>query len=215
MKNTYNFLIPVVLLLLSLEVQAQFEAGQSFVSGNFSTNIASFKSEATQPSENYFYYNFGVSWGQFTKSNRAAGWGLNSSLAKYTNDRLNTPSFQELSLGGSRFVEFYKPIAEKLALYLIPSVGLTYSQENTPNGQTIINQTNTLILGASLSAGIAWRITPKWALYGSLAFANPISISAGVSNKKNYDRSTPKNSTVESRGSVFDYSFAPSLNRAC
>jgi len=218
MKNIYYFLIFAVYMLLYQEAQAQFEAKQSFVSGNLSIDITSFKLDATEPSQSYNYYDLGVSWGQFTQSNRSSGWGINSSLAslKYTDPLLNIPSLQQLSLGGNHFFEFYKPLAEKFAFYLTPSVGLTYRLENVLRREDsenyLLDQTNSLILGASLSAGIAWRITQKWALYGGFALVNPIRISGGAVNTKRYSTNTHNKVPIESRGSVFDYNFAPSLN---
>ncbi len=219
MKNAYNFLVLTALLILSADVKAQFEAGQSFVSGDFSTNINRFQYIDSQPTQGVFNYNIGVSWGQFTQANRSSGWELSHALSTQKSTYLppNIPSLQQVSFGGSRFIEFYKPLSEKFALYLSPSIGLTYILQNNVNqqnteGSYYVNQTNTLILGASLRAGIAWRITPKWALYGNFASTNPINISGGVSNTKHYNVNTPVGAPVESKGSAFGYNFTPNLN---
>ncbi len=219
MKKHHKSIVLVVLLFASLGAQAQFEAGQSFISGNFSTNFNRAKYDDTQPAQGLFSYNVGASWGTFTQKNKALGWGLSHSLTsqKFNSGNENIPSLKNVSFGGSRFVEFYKPVFDKVALYISPSVGLTYRLENSVDqqggaGTYRVNQDNTLSLGASLSGGIAWRFTPKWSLYGNFAFTNPISISGGVSTSKQYSANVPSTEPVEARGGVFSYNFSPGLS---
>lgn len=222
-----NILILLVLISLPGITKAQFKAGEHFVAGGFGISLIDTKFRPgvnTIGNHGQYSHNIGISLGHFTTDNRAVGWTLDQSLSLFnygyydSSIKIKPRSLTSLRVGIGRFVEYYKPISEKLALYISPSLGLTYElantwgQDSSPPGISYQTQTNTLILGASLAAGIAWRITPKWALYGNFAFTNPISISGGISNTVNYQEKNPQGENLKTRGSLFEYNFSPTLS---
>lgn len=206
---------------------AQFNVGERFVEGSFGIELNDTRYRPninTIGNHGQYYHNVYISLGHFTTNTKAVGWNLNQSLSLFNygiyddSVKVRPRSLTRLGVGVERFVEQYKPISEKLALYLRPSLGLSYRLENTwgqdvPNpGISYQTQTNTLILGASLAAGIAWRITPKWALYGNFAFTNPVSVSGGISTTENYQEKNPQGGNLKSRGNFFEYNFSPTLS---
>ena len=206
---------------------AQFQAGERFVSGGLSFNFSDNKYEDANLTNHYANYNHStsVSSGHFTKNNKAVGWSLSQSLSLeknvYDPNLLDSPrKFRYLGFGVGRFVEYYKPVFEKFALYLRPSVGLTYGLGNNynyvmlNNGTSALSQsrTNTITLGLNLNAGIAWRLSPKWALYGGFAFVDPISLSAGWTNAENPGSGNPQSAPIETEGSFFKYDLSPALS---
>lgn len=217
--NTIRLLLCIAVpTLLTTSVQAQFETGQSFVSGGFSTNLGSYNNPDLESKGRNLDYNINASWGKFTKENRAVGWGISHGLSSNRLDRdvAARPSISSAGIGVDRFAEFYKPVFEKFALYIQPRVGLAYALNNTyslQNNTTLSYKTryHQLTLGASLSAGIAWRITPKWALYGNFAFTNPISISGGIGNTVDYPENGSQGEYTKSRSSFFEYKLSPTL----
>lgn len=221
------FQILLALILLSGISKAQFNAGEHFVEGSFGISLIDTKFHPgvnTIGNHGQYNHDIGISLGHFTTNSRAVGWTLDQSLSLFnygyydSSVKVRPRSLTRLGVGVGRFVEHYKPISEKLALYIRPSLGLTYQLENTwgqhapAPGISYQTQTNTWILGASLAAGIAWRITPKWALYGNFAFTNPISISGGVSTTENYQEKNPQGGNLKSRGNFFEYNVSPTLS---
>lgn len=219
MNTTRLFSLIAAVVLLNTSAQAQFEAGQSFISGSLSTTLGYFNNPVRESKSEALNYGVSASWGRFTKENRASGWGISHNLLSdnYYYPLADLPSVRSASVGVDRFVEFYKPVFEKFALYIQPRVGLSYGLDNQfglENDGTLSfkTQNQRVILGASLAAGIAWHITPKWALYGNFAFTNPISISGGISNTVNYQEKNLQGENLKSRGSLFEYNFSPSLS---
>ncbi|MPR32618.1 hypothetical protein [Salmonirosea aquatica] len=218
------FQILPVLILLSGITKAQFNAGERFVTGdvNISLNDNKHVNPNSTPHYGTYGYNVSASLGHFTTDNKAVGWTLNQSLSLINYDdwfgTYAAPrTLQGFGVGIGRFVEYYKPISEKLALYIRPSLGLTYqleNQDNRQNGDIIVirNQSNTLTSGINLSAGIAWRLASRWALYGGFAFANPVSISYGWQNSESYQQSSPQTGSTKTEGSFFKYNFSPTLS---
>jgi hypothetical protein len=206
-----------ITLLLALSsapfALAQFTTGQSFVSGAIDLTATSFKSDPQNESSDYYGYNAFASLGTFTGENRAVGWGFQHSLVINKISYLDPQPrlLRNIGFGADRFVEFYQPIISQLSLYLRPSVGLFYSLQNqyNVNSTNSVDQTqrHTLSLGANLSAGLAWRFAPKWALYGSFAFLNPIQVSAGLSSTEDYRSQIP-----DSRDRSFTYRLSPTLS---
>jgi len=219
MKYTISIALFLVAILVSYKAKAQFEVGQSFISGGFSFSASDLKLDENQSAQNAFGYNINSTWGTFTKENKAKGWGINHSLSsRIINGYDIAPrSFQGATIGIERFAEYYsKPIFEKLVLYIRPRIGLTYALNNTLTNEnaklTSETQNHTLTLGAGISAGIAWRLTPRWALYGSFAFTNPISLTGGISNTVNYQQKNPQGENLKIRGNFFEYNFSPTLS---
>lgn len=218
--NTTRLLVCIaVATLLTTSAQAQFETGQSLVSGGFSTTSGYYKNPDLESKGRNLNYNINASWGKFTRENRASGWGISHGLSsnRFDGAWATLPSVRGASVGIDRFVEFYKPVFEKFALYIQPSVGLSYGLNNQFGVQSdgtlaYKTQNHRLTLGASLAAGIAWRITPKWALYGNFALTNPISISGGIENTVNYQNKNPQGGNTKSQGSFFEYNFSPTLS---
>ena len=206
-----------VTLLLALSsvslTLAQFTTGQSFVSGAIDLTATSFKANQQNESLDYYGYNVFTSLGTFTKENRAVGWGFQHSLVINRISYLDPQPrlLRNIGFGADRFVEFYQPLISQLSVYLRPSVGLFYSLQNQYNAQNLRlidqQQRHALSLGANLSAGLAWRFAPKWALYGSFAFFDPISISGELTSTKDYRSQIP-----DSRSRSFTYRLSPTLS---
>lgn len=206
-------IILVFSLVSASAALAQFTTGQSFVSGAFDVTTNSFKPDRQNESSDYYGYNVFASLGTFTKENRAVGWGFSHSLSIAKESSLNPQPrlLRNIGIGADRFVEFYQPLISQLAVYLRPSVGLSYSLQNqyNANGTNLVDQTqrHTLSLGANLSAGLAWRFASKWALYGGFAFLNPIQVSGGISSSEEY-----RSQFTDHRGWNFNYQLSPTLS---
>ncbi|WP_373515113.1 hypothetical protein [Persicitalea sp.] len=214
-------------VILPIAAKAQFQAGQSFVSGGLSLNLNDnkYKGPNTVNQSANYSHNIDISSGYFTRNNKAVGWTLSQSLSTNTNASLpNYPGFPSklryLGFGGSRFVEYYKPVFEKVSVYIQPSVGLKYGLDNEYNRVILDNgtnafslrRTNTFTLGMNLNAGVAWQVAPKWVLYGTFAYFNPISISAGWKNTENPPVNSPRSGPAKTEGSFLNYNLVPSLD---
>ena len=221
-----NFLILSAFMLFPVLLKAQFKTGQIFFEGgaSFSLNDTKFQDRyGSNPDSRYGNYNHNISYssGYFTAENRAIGWTLSQSLSltRFGNSGSTVASprtLRGMSFSGGRFVEHYKSLSDKFALYIRPGFGLTYqlqNQDGQQNGNVTYTQyqTNTFFLGVNVSAGVAWLVSPKWALYGGVAFANPINISAGWTNIASVSNNYPGGGANETNGSFFNYNFTPSL----
>lgn len=216
MKNI--ILTFTLLFFLGTIAKAQFQAGEKFISGSFYNGLNNVKARKEDPALNSYNHYINISFGKFVQNNKALGWGITHRLVyeKYRQlDIVPTP-LREIGFGIERFVEYYKPLNDKFALYARPSANLGYTLTNTYQAENnkvyYESKTNSLALGLSLSAGITWRISQKWALQGGFAFINPVSISYGFGSTEYYQQQNPNGGNVESKGSVFKYSFAPELS---
>jgi hypothetical protein len=216
MKNI--ILTFTLLFFLGNIAKAQFLAGEKFISGSFYNGLTNVKERKEEPHFNSYNHNINVSFGKFVKNNRAVGWGIFHTLETQTNRQLDiVPNpLKGFGLGIERFGEYYKSLNDKFALYVRPSGNLGYALTNTYQAENnkvyYESKINSLALGLSLSAGITWRISQKWALQGGFAFINPVSISYGFGSTEYYQQQNPNGGNVESKGSVFKYSFAPELS---
>ncbi len=220
-----NLFILVVILLLPALCTAQFKAGQIFFAGgaSFSLNDTKYRSNGFNPDGKFgtYSHNLDYSSGYFTDKNRAIGWTLGQSLSlvNYGESRstISGPrTLRSLGFSGGRFVEHYKSLSDKFALYVRPGFGLGYRLQNDDDQQQgnvryAKNQTNTFTLGINVSGGVAWLVSPKWVLYGGVAFANPISISAGWKDIAIVPGSSGYQPT-DTKGSFFNYNFSPTLS---
>lgn len=212
MKDMKKYII-LFLALISFvsETKAQFESGESFVSGNFQSYLQRDRSNSADLKETSFTNSLTISVGKFVKDNKAVGWSLSNSLSLYDLNKAEyLKPLRSLGFSLSRFVEYYKPLGGKFAVYARPSIGVGYilSKEYSGTGTLLIYEStsNTVSLGIGLEAGVAWRFSPKWALYGSFAVSNPISISTSFGNRKYTDGS------IEERRNGFEYNFRPTAS---
>jgi len=221
-----NLLILGAFLLFPVFSKAQFKAGQIFFQGgaSFSLNDTKYNGSYGSSADKLGNYNHDINYssGYFTADNRAVGWTLGQSLSltnfgEYGSTIPSPRTLRSIGFSGGRFVEHYKSLSNKFALYVRPGFGLTYLLQNEDGRQEqrslsyTKDQTNTFILGVNVSGGVTWLLSPKWALYGGFAFANPISVSAGWNNTA----TIPINSRGpirESRGSFFNYNLSPALS---
>lgn len=191
--------------------QAQFESGESFVSGSFYTDLQKNKRNTPDINRTSFTSLLSISVGKFVKENKAVGWTFSNNLSLF---KLNQPEYikplQSLGFGVGRFVEYYKPLAGKFAVYARPGIGIGYSlsKEYSGTGDLLIYEAtnNRISLNTSLEAGLAWRFATKWALYGSVAFSNPVSVSTSFNRRKYTD------GLLDQRGNSFDYNFNPTAS---
>ncbi|WP_254561273.1 outer membrane beta-barrel protein [Dyadobacter diqingensis] len=209
--------IMIFAFLFCTTAKAQFETGDTFIGGGFYNTFSNFKSQNLNSSATTYGHNINVAWGTFVKDNKAVGWGINHtlSLQKLKEFNVDPRRLRNFGIGGERFWEFYKPLSSKFSVYVRPSLSLTY---NLTNEYSLINdkltdetRLNKVTVGASLGAGIVWRVTPKWALYGSFAFANPINISTGFGEIESYTRVSAGGENLKTKKTLFDYQFSPSF----
>lgn len=190
---------------------AQFESGESFISGSFHTDLQRNRHKSSDLNQTSFAHSLNISVGKFVKENKAVGWSFSNSLSLF---KINEPGYmkplQSLGFGIARFVEYYKPLGGKFAIYARPSIGVGYtlSKQYSGTGDVLIfeDTNNRISLNASLEAGLAWRFATKWALYGSVAFSNPISVSTSFNRRKYTD------GLLDQRGNSFDYNFNPAAS---
>lgn len=220
-----NFLIFTAFLMFPALSKAQFKAGQIFFAGgaSFFLNDTKYKSQGFGPDSKFGTYGHNLSYssGCFTDKNRAIGWTLGQSLSlvNFGEYRGTTPAprtLRSIGFSAGRFVEHYKSLSDKFALYVRPGFDLTYQLQNEDGQQDrgvryTKYQTNTFFLGVNVSGGVAWFVSPKWALYGGVAFANPISVSAGWNNKATVSTNYPGGANTDNKGSFFNYNFSPRL----
>jgi len=205
-------------LMICTQAKAQFTTGQKFIGGSFYTNFNNLKAKYSDLKTNDYDHNIAILLGRFVKDNKAVGWTLrnNLSLANRDGFDMDTKALRNLGVGVDRFLEFHKPIGTKFSVYVSPSVGLTYNLTNTyttSNDVVIMEtQTNKLTVGASLGAGIVWKVAPKWALYGNFAFINPVNISGLRGDTENYLVQSSQGGNLKTKTTAFDYSFSPSLS---
>jgi hypothetical protein len=204
----YIFLI-LTLIGSIANVNAQFESGEPFISGSFNTHL--FNSKVGDLDQTGFTYSFNLSVGKFVKDKKAVGWSLTNSLMLH---KMNKPEYMKplrsLGFGIRRFVEYYKPLGDKFAVYARPSAGIGYSlgKEYSGTGTVLLYETSSheVSLSAGLEGGIAWRFSPKWAVYGSVAFADLINLSTS------FDRKEYTNGLLDERRNAFDYNFSPTAS---
>lgn len=196
---------------------AQFEEGQSFISGAFSNYLNNDKDTEQNASRNTYSHNIDLSFGKFIKANKAVGWTVTHNLQtqKFVNLNFEPKRVQNFGIGGGRFWEFYKPLNTRFALYARPSVGMTYNllneYNNSGNQITSEKRTNKITFGASFSAGIAWRVSPKWGVYGGFAFSNPLNISTSFSKNESFTIKDSKGENRRTKETTFGYQFVPSV----
>lgn len=219
-----NLMILSAFILLPVLAKAQFKAGQIFFQGgaNFSLNDTKYPRSDGYSDRRFGNYNHNLSYssGYFTGDTRAIGWTLGQSLSLVKSGNvqgitLAPRTLQSISFSAGRFVEHYKSLSDKFALYIRPGFGLTYQLKNEINQQDALSyanlQTNTFTLGINVGAGVAWRVSPKWALYGGVAFANPINVSVGWNNSENISTNNLGGQPRNTKGSFFNYNLSPSL----
>ena len=218
MKNLTTGILIVAFVMVHSLASAQFKEGESFIDGSFYVNVFDNKMKNTDTGINRYSHNINLSLGRFKSSTFATGWTLSHNLVtqKLKNYNIDPKSLQTLGFGVSRFWEFYKPLNDKFSLYVRPNVGLGYKLDNTFESSNDIILTDTRIhsfsLGASVSGGVAWRLAPKWAIYGGFAFASPLDVTLGFSKKRNMANIRPDGEYPQTNARGFSYRFAPDLS---
>ncbi|MCE6992386.1 hypothetical protein [Dyadobacter sp. CY323] len=216
MKNI--ILTFTLLVFFGTIAEAQFQAGEKFISGSFYNGLTNVKEKKEEAALNNYSHNIGVSFGKFVQNNRAVGWGISHTLSTYKNRELDfvRKPLSEFGIGIERFAEYYKPLNDKFALYVRPSGNLGYTLKNTyqlSNDELYYEtKTNSIVLGLSLGAGISWRISPKWMIDGGFAFTNPINISYGFESIEYHQQQNPAGGNLETKGTAFKYMFSPTLS---
>lgn len=190
---------------------AQFDLGESFVSGSYYTSLQRDRANSADVTQTSFSNSLSISVGKFVKDNKAIGWSLAHSLSLYkVNQSGYMKPLQNLSFGILRFVEYYKPLGGKFAIYARPSIGIGYNlgKQYSGTGDILIfeDTSNKVSLNVGLETGLAWRFGSKWALYGSVAFSNPVSISTSF-NKREY-----ADGTLSQKETEFAYNFNPAAS---
>jgi len=218
MKHITTGILIVAFAMIHSLANAQFKEGESFVDGSFYASILDNKMKNTDMGLNRYNHNINLSLGRFRSNTYAAGWFLSHNLVTQNlkNYDIDPKSLQTLSFGISRFWEFHKPLNDKFSLFVRPSAGVAYKLDNTyeSNDGRILTErrTQSISLSASVAGGIAWRVAPKWALFGGFAFSNPLEVSLGFSKERNVANPLPDGQypQVNSRG--FAYRFSPDLS---
>ncbi|MDR6803899.1 hypothetical protein J2Y45_001168 [Dyadobacter sp. BE34] len=218
MKNLIICLLTGAFVTAQSPALAQFKEGEKFISGSFYLNLFDNKVKDIDSQYRRYNHTIGVSMGKFKSNTMATGWGLSHSLAfqKLENFNIDPKPLQTLGFGIERFWEFYKPLNDKFALYVRPDAGLSYTLKNSFDviDDRIARETqdNSFLLGFDISAGIAWRLAPKWVMYGSFAFSNPIYISYGFGKITHTVNPRPDGQYPQTNTRGFAYNFAPQLS---
>jgi hypothetical protein len=218
MKNFTTGILIVAFVMVHSLASAQFKEGESFADGSFYVNLFDNKMKNTDIGLNRYSHNINLSLGRFKSSTFATGWALSHNLITQNlkNYDIDPKSLQTLGFGVSRFWEFYKPLNDKFSLYVRPSIGLSYKLDNTyeSSSSVILSETrrHSFSLGASVSGGIAWRLAPKWAIYGGFAFTNPLDITFGFAKNRNVADMRPDGQFPQTNSRGFSYRFAPELS---
>lgn len=213
-----KILTVLIVLFICNTAKAQFEQGQSFIGGTFFNYLRNYKNLGQDATTITYSHNMEVSLGKFVKTNKAVGWTVTHNLAtqKLVNFDINPKPVNNLGIGAQRFWEFYKPMNEKFALYARPAIGISYNllNEYRQGGDriTMETRTNKLTLGVSIGAGVAWRITPKWALMGGVAFSNPLNVSASFSKEENFTIKDSQGQNRKSKNGSVEYQFVPGVS---
>jgi hypothetical protein len=215
-----NVAIIVVLLLTGHSVTAQLKTGESFFGGSVYFNFKKMINNDQDARYDQYYHDINMSIGRFVKNNKAVGWGLTHTLSiqKLENFNITPKPLRNIGFGGQRFWEFYKPINNKFSLYLRPTLGLSielrndYSINDNENRISAEINTKKLELGVGLGAGVAWRLTPKWALYGGFAMSNPLNISTSFIKETNLEVQNQTGENLRIKNTAFDYQFAPTIS---
>lgn len=198
----------LALVCIVSHADAQFESGESFLSGSFHTDLGRSRNNSADFTQSNFRYAVNISVGRFVRDNKAVGWSLSNSLSLHSVNKAEyMKPLQSLGFGISRFVEYYKPLGGKFAVYVRPSINVFYTLNKEYSGtETLLIYEvtrNKVSLGAGLEAGLAWRFGTKWAMYGSVAFSNPISVSTSLNHQKYTD------GALDQKGTSFEYNFNP------
>lgn len=218
MKNLIICLLTGAFVMAQSPVFAQFKEGEKFISGSFYLNLFDNKTKGIDSQYRRYNHAIDVSLGKFKSNTMATGWGLSHSLSfqKLENFNIDPKPLQTLSFGIVRFWEFYKPLNDKFALYVRPDASLGYTFKNSfeVNDDKIVRETrdNSFLLGFDISAGIAWRLAPKWAIYGGFAFSNPLFVSYGFGKTSNTVTPRPDGQYPQTNTRGFAYSFSPQLS---
>ena len=211
------FIIVFVLFACS-SADAQFEKGQSFIGGTFFNYLNHYKNIDQGAIAKNYSHNLDVSMGKFLKTNKAVGWSLthNLSTQKLEAFNIDPKPVRNFGIGAQRFWEFYKPLNEKFALYARPAIGLSYNllNEYTQGDDRITMErgTNKITLGASIGAGVAWRISTKWALMGGVAFRNPLNVSAAFSTEESFTMKDINGENRKTKKTTVEYQFIPGIS---
>ncbi|MGG7663047.1 outer membrane protein [Dyadobacter sp. BHUBP1] len=218
MKNIKTSILIVMLVLVHALANAQFKEGESFIDGAFQVNLFDSKAKDTDSQYRLYGHNIDVSLGKFRSGTKAVGWSLSNNLAiqKVKSLTFEPKPLQNLGFSISRFWEFYKPLNDKFSLYARPRIGLGYNLANTfdnANGNiTTETRLNSISLVANIGAGIAWRIAPKWAIYGGVAFSNPLDVSYSFGRRRDVANPRPDGQYPQNNLRGFSYRFAPDLS---
>jgi len=218
MKNLTTKILIVTFIMAHSVAKAQFKEGESFLGGSFYLDLYDTKPKDIDSHLKTYSHNIGLSIGKFKSSTRAAGWSLDHALGiqNYEGYNIDPKPLQRLRFGISRFWEFYKPLNDKFALYVSPNVGLSYTLGNSFEvaSDKIVQEThdNSFMLNLSAGAGIAWRVAPKWAIYGGFAFVNPLYLSYGFGYQVNKSNPRPDGQYPQSNSRGFVYRFTPELS---
>lgn len=215
MKNIF-YITGIFIIAACGTVQAQYE-GRKFISGQAAIDFDNTKGNSDRDVNNYGY-NFDVSLGKFRSETRATGFRLSTSLRGGKNYYLfdNTGVIKEnsginqLGFGLGHFWQFYKHFNSNVGIFGGPDVNLGYKGSKTINNESLIYvseiKTSQIQLSLGLSAGVYYKLSDKWWVTASLAFANPVSVEYETSKS----RMVTDNSESKSNG--IRYSLTPAFN---
>ncbi len=215
MKKIF-YIIGILITAACGTVQAQYE-GRKFISGQAAIDFDNTKGNSDRDVNNYGY-NFDVSLGKFRSDTRATGFRLSTSLRGGKNYYQfdNTGAFKEtsgvnqLGFGLGHFWQFYKHFNSNVGIFGGPDVNLGYI------GSKVINteltgfpreiKTSQIQLSLGLNAGVYYKLSEKWWVTASLAFANPVLVAYQTSKSKMLV------DNIETKSNGIQYSLAPVFN---
>lgn len=203
--------------MISKIANAQFRPGSSFINGGFYSSFDNSRYKQSDFSSGSYRHNINISFGKFIKENKSVGWSINNNIlkVKFDTDSVKPESIREFKLGLNRFWEFYKPLNDKLSLYMSPSVGLTYARMYdygiSGHDLSFESWSREISIGASIKLGICWKVDNKWAFYGNLGIIDPIHFTGGVVKMEKYWEKNANGDNTRSRGIYSNQYFVPGL----
>jgi hypothetical protein len=166
-----NLLLGLLFILYSYaETSAQFTKGTHFVgatiegSGNFSSSKFT---EDTKFNERRNDLSLSLQWGIFTRDHFVAGVGIDGRtipLRQVSHPDGNTHKILSTNYGIAPFVRWYKPVFNRLAFFVQPSLGAHWNRQSSIVGV----EDKSFSASLMVKPGVSYRLGQRFALEADL-----------------------------------------------
>ena len=203
-----KYYILLAILTTATVAHAQY-AGKKYISGSGNISFQNNNYDHST-SENYSSYGLGIQIGKFITDTKSTAWTFNHNLSvrSYSvyvnaaqNDRITDIGKFQFAVG--RNVNFYKHFTDKLGIFGGPGVNLQYTLSNNRMAAEK-KASHYFSLNLGVSGSMYYRLSDRWWIEASLAYANPISL--GYSSTNEYTSGRWENSRS------LEYSLKPQLS---